>query len=261
MADSQNTRFVNNAVYDALDERWYDAQDDPVALLRAEAACRTPWIGGEIRARLGSRPVRVVDIGCGAGFLANALAREGHAVTGVDLSEGALAVAARHDETRSVRYERGDALRLPLEDASCDVACAMDFLEHVEDPGAVVAEAARVLRDDGLFFFHTFNRNVWAWLVVIKGVEWFVKNTPRDLHVLRLFLKPEEVRAMCAANGLRVEDLRGVQPAFDPGALLRLVASGTVPESFRFRFTTSTRISYTGVATKDARGAGGGDLA
>src|SRR6201999_1216443 len=111
-------------------------------------------------------------------------------VTGLDASPESLVVAARHDETGSVRYERGDALALPYADASFDAVCAMDFLEHVEEPARVVAECSRVLRPGGLFFFHTFNRSFLAWLVVIKGVEWFVRNTPRDMHVLRLFIPP-----------------------------------------------------------------------
>jgi 2-polyprenyl-6-hydroxyphenyl methylase/3-demethylubiquinone-9 3-methyltransferase len=179
-------------------------------------------------------------------------------VTGIDTSERSLAVAARHDATRLVRYTAGDALRLPFADASFDVTCAMDFLEHVEEPGAVVAEAARVLRPGGLFFFHTFNRNWWAWLLVIKGVEWFVRNTPRDLHVYRLFLKPAEVRAMCAANRLTVREMRGLQPSIPSAPLVRLLVSGRVPRDFQFRFTRSTAVGFTGVATKEPERAEGG---
>jgi 2-polyprenyl-6-hydroxyphenyl methylase / 3-demethylubiquinone-9 3-methyltransferase len=243
---------VNNAVYDTLDERWYDAQDDPVALLRAESASRTPWVAGEIQTRLRA-PARVLDVGCGGGFLSNALAKSGHRVTGVDASQTSLAVAARHDETRSVRYTLGDARHLPFDRGTFDVVCAMDFLEHIDEPAAVVAEAARVLAPGGLFFFHTFNRTWLAWLVVIKGVEWFVKNAPSDLHVLRLFLKPREVQAMCAANGLSMQELRGFQPVIVSRAFLRLIGTGTVPKDFEFRFTTSTRIGYTGMAAKGPR--------
>jgi 2-polyprenyl-6-hydroxyphenyl methylase/3-demethylubiquinone-9 3-methyltransferase len=241
---------VNNAVYDELGERWYDADDDPVALLRAESASRTPWIVSEIETRLSRMPVRVLDMGCGGGFLSNALALAGHEVTGVDSSTSSLDVAARHDGTRRVRYTLCDARRLPFEGGSFDVVCAMDFLEHVDEPRGVIAEAARVLAPGGLFFFHTFNRSLLAWLVVIKGVEWFVKNTPKDLHVLRLFLKPDEVCAMCAAHDLSVQTLRGLEPVLFSRAFLRLLGTRTVPRDFEFRFTRSTRIAYTGVAAK-----------
>jgi len=246
------SQSINNAVYDTLDERWYDAQDDPIALLRAESAFRTPWVVTEIQSKLSSGSVRVLDLGCGGGFLSNALAKRGHQVTGVDASQSSLDVAARHDATRSVRYALGDAKRLPFDASTFDAVCAMDFLEHVDEPQVVIAEAARVLVPGGLFFFHTFNRTWLAWLVVIKGVEWFVQNTPKDLHHLRLFLKPREVQAMCAAQGLRVQALRGFEPAILSRAFLHLLATGTVSEDFEFRFTKSTRIGYTGVAAKQA---------
>jgi 2-polyprenyl-6-hydroxyphenyl methylase/3-demethylubiquinone-9 3-methyltransferase len=241
---------VNNRIYDELGDRWYDAQDDPVALLRAESACRVPWIAESVGRAFGSGPVRVLDVGCGAGFLSNALALRGFAVTGVDASAKSLDTAARHDRTQQVRYRVGDARQLPFPDRSFDVACAMDFLEHVDEPGVVVAEIARILEPGGLFFFHTFNRNWLSWLVVIKGVEWFVRNTPKDLHVLRLFLKPGEVRAMCEEQGLEVDEMRGLEPVIPSAAFFRLLLTGTVPSDFRFRFTGSTRIGFTGRARK-----------
>jgi 2-polyprenyl-6-hydroxyphenyl methylase/3-demethylubiquinone-9 3-methyltransferase len=193
---------------------------------------------------------RVLDVGCGGGFLANALAREGHLVTGIDASAESLAVAARHDATGNVRYDLGDALALAYDTASFDVVCAMDFLEHVEDPARVVEEASRVLRPGGLFFFHTFNRNALAWLVVIKGVEWFVKNTPSDMHVLRLFVKPAELRAMCHRSGLEVCEFHGSAPAVFSRAFWTMLATRSVPPDLRFEFTRSPLIAYTGFARR-----------
>jgi 2-polyprenyl-6-hydroxyphenyl methylase/3-demethylubiquinone-9 3-methyltransferase len=244
---------VNNAVYDGLGERWYEAQDDPIALLRAETAHRTPWVIDTIHARWGAAgPVRVLDVGCGAGFLANALAADGMEVTGLDASASSLAVAERHDTTRSVRYQVGDACRLPYPDASFDVVSAMDFLEHVTSPASVIAEASRVLASGGLFFFHTFNRTFLSWLVVIKGVEWFVKNTPPRLHVHSLFCTPAEVRGMCTASGLTVSAIRGQRPAIS-SAFFRMLATGAVPGDFAFCDTTSTATGYMGVAIREPR--------
>jgi 2-polyprenyl-6-hydroxyphenyl methylase / 3-demethylubiquinone-9 3-methyltransferase len=238
---------VNNAMYDDLGERWYAADDDPVALLRAESRLRNPWVVTRIVRERGAR-ARVLDVGCGAGFLSNHLAREGFDVTGVDASRDSLDVAARHDVSGTARYLLGDALALPFPAASFDVVCAMDFLEHVEDPAAVVAEISRVLKPGGLFFFHTFNRNPVAWLVIIKGVEWFVKNTPRHMHVLRLFIKPSELARICAANGLRVTELHGSEPVVFSWAFWRMLLTRVVPPNFRFRFSRSTLLAYTGYA-------------
>ena len=250
--DTAPTRAVNNALYDTLGERWYAADDDPVALLRAESRLRNPWVAERIRAHFVGRidPVRVLDIGCGGGFLSNHLSKEGFEVAGLDASADSLAVAARHDLTRNVRYTRGDALSLPFANQSLDVVCAMDFLEHVEDPARVVAEAARVVRPGGLFFFHTFNRNLLAWLVVIKGVEWFVKNTPKDMHVLRLFIKPAELARMCEASGLKTVELHGSAPVVGSLAFWKMLATRVVPRDFRFHFARSTRIAYTGFAER-----------
>lgn len=242
---------VNNAIYDELGERWYAANDDPVALLRAESRLRNPWVVEHIVRERG-HGASVLDVGCGAGFLSNHLARQGFDVTGIDASQASIDVAARHDTSRGARYLLGDAARLPFADASFDVVCAMDFLEHVEDPARVLAEAARVLKPGGLFFFHTFNRNPVAWLVIIKGVEWFVKNTPRHMHVLRLFIKPNELVRMCAASGLAVTALHGSQPVIFSWAFWRMLFTRVVPADFRFRFSSSTLLAYTGYARRGA---------
>ncbi|MBA3539465.1 MAG: 3-demethylubiquinone-9 3-O-methyltransferase [Deltaproteobacteria bacterium] len=247
--DVRDDRAVNNAWYAALGDRWYDACDTPIALLRAEARHRNPWIAGEIAQRLGERSVRVLDIGCGAGFLANDLAARGHRVAGLDAAEDNLAVARLRDATGSVTYQRGDAYALPYADASFDVVCALDLLEHVEDPARVIAEVARVLTPSGLFFFHTFNRTWLAHLIVIKGVEWFVRNTPKDLHVLRLFLTPAEVTAMCRSHDLELVALKGSRPRFR-WPLWRMVLTGAVGDDFAFTFTRSTQLGFTGYARK-----------
>jgi 2-polyprenyl-6-hydroxyphenyl methylase/3-demethylubiquinone-9 3-methyltransferase len=244
--------LVNNHVYESLGESWYRAEDDPVALLRAESRLRNPWIAARITQAFQGKNCDILDVGCGGGFLSNYLGGLGHRVVGLDASPDALAVAAQHDPSKRVRYQHGNALDLPFANASFDAVCALDFLEHVENPERVIAEAARVLRPSGLFFFHTFNRSFLAWLVVIKGVEWFVRNTPRNLHVLRLFLKPAEVRAACQKQGLRAVEMRGMRPAFGR-AFWKLLFTRRVPADFGFRFCRSTGLGFCGVASQSAR--------
>ena len=247
--DDKPVRQVDNTIYRRLGDRWYDADDDPVALLRAEARHKNPWIAARLADAFGGRPCRLLDLGCGAGFLANDLAARGNQVVGLDASPDALEVARAHaDPVRAPVYVEGDAMSLPWPDGEFDAVCAMDFLEHVEHPHRVIAEAARVLTPGGRFFFHTFNRTWLAWLVVIRGVRWFVRNTPRDLHVLRLFVKPSELQAMCRAVGLEVVELHGTRPRFD-GALARMIATGRVRD-VSFRFSRSLALGYAGVARR-----------
>lgn len=246
-------RRVDNTIYEQYGERWYDAHDDPVALLRAEARTKNPWALAAIRRRFPDRDpatITVLDLGCGAGFLANDLARAGLRVTGVDLSPDSLAVARAHDSTGTVDYRVADALALPFPDASVDVVACMDLLEHVEDPSALVREAARVLRPGGLFLVHTFNRTWLADLVVIRGVAWFVKSTPPDMHVLRLFVTPEELAGYCRDAGLDPPVLCGIAPDPRRLAFWRMLWTREVPDDFTFRLVRGTRIAYLGHATR-----------
>jgi 2-polyprenyl-6-hydroxyphenyl methylase / 3-demethylubiquinone-9 3-methyltransferase len=240
---------VNNRWYADLGAKWYAAQDTPIALLRAESRHRNPWIAEELGRAFGGAPCRVLDLGCGAGFLSNYLAARGHQVTGIDTTPENLTVARANDGSRTARYELGDACALPYVDASFDVVCAMDLLEHVEDPERVIAEASRVLAPGGLFVFHTFNRTWQARLVVIQGVAWFVKNAPDDLHVLRLFVTPDELRAMCAAQGFEPPVIHGSRPRFR-WPLWRMLLTGKVGDDFAFTTTPSTKLGYTGIARR-----------
>ena len=236
---------IDNAWYANLGARWYEAQDTPIALLRAEARHRNPWLAEQI----GTTPCDVLDLGCGAGFLANDLAVRGHRVTGLDTTPESLEIARQHDRTGSVRYQLGDACELQYADDSFDVVCAMDLLEHVEAPARLIAEVGRVLRPGGTFFFHTFNRTWQSNLIVIKGVELFVKNVPKDLHVIRMFLTPEEVAAFCQQHALELVEIRGSRPRFR-WPLWRMLATGKVGDDFEFMFTSSTKLGYTGFARK-----------
>lgn len=241
---------INNALYDELGERWYTATDNPVALLRAESRLRTSWVVSELQAHFGERPLAILDVACGGGFLANPLAEAGHGVTGIDLSRDSLEVAQRHDPTHSVTYLPMDARRLTFPDGQFDVVCMMDFLEHLSERDEVIREASRVLRPGGWFFFHTFNRTPISRLIAIKGVAWFVKNTPDNMHVYELFLKPSELNELCARHRLVIEEITGVRPRVFTWAFLKLLFTGRVSDRFQFEFTRSQRIGYCGRARK-----------
>lgn len=243
----RQTRFktINNDFYDELAEGWYTDFAHPIALLRAENAVRVPWIIQQIGPKK-----TVLDVGCGAGLLTNALAQAGHTTFGIDLSPKSLAVAKQHDKTQSVHYEVANAYSLPYPDATFDVVCAMDILEHVEKPALLLSEASRVLKPHGLFFFHTFNRNLLSYFLVIKGVEWCVKNAPKNMHVYPLFIKPEELRQMCLEKNLTVQKFHGFRPQLFSFAFLKLIFTKIVPPHFSFCFSKSLATGYCGYAQK-----------
>lgn len=241
---------INNDFYETLGERWITAKDDPVALLRAEGRYKEQWIVTRLEKIFPKKKLKILDIGCGAGFLAHRLSQEGHAVWGVDLSEGSLEVARAHDSTQRVVFQKADAMAIPHEAESFDVVCSMDFLEHVDQPMAVIAEASRLLRPGGLFFFHTFNRNWLSRIVVIKGVEWFVKNTPPHMHLYHLFIRPDELAAGCRKVGLEPVEWTGLAPVIWKKAFWKLLWRREVPHDFEFTSTSSLKLSYMGYAVK-----------
>jgi 2-polyprenyl-6-hydroxyphenyl methylase/3-demethylubiquinone-9 3-methyltransferase len=244
MAETQ----INNSFYDEYGERWYEAFDDPIALLRAQNRLEFPWIVERVE-KANFETVRVLDVGCGGGFLSNELGQRNYEVTAVDRSFESIKIAQKHDTSLRVNYMVADAYHLPFEAESFEVITAMDFLEHVERPAEIIREFSRVLKPGGLFFFHTFNRNRLSHLVVIKMVEWLVKNTPKNMHVIELFIKPEELKKYCVDAGLEVRELIGIRPRYSTIPLKNLI-SGIVPPGMEFCFTKNLHLSYLGMAVK-----------
>lgn len=235
---------VDNSFYNTLGERWLTAEDHPIALLRAEAKLRNAWVLERIKRTF--QTARVLDVGCGAGLLSRSLAEQGHSVTGVDLAEKALEIARK---TCAGDFLLADASNLPFADEAFDVVCTLDVLEHVEPVGPVIAEGARVLRSGGLWITYTFNRTPEAWLLAVKGMEWVVNNTPKHLHVWRLFLTPKELSRMATKHGMQFESFQGLRPEIN-SAFWRLIKTGVVPKDFSFRYTPSLRVGYLGCAKK-----------
>lgn len=240
---------INNEIYHDYGDRWYTAQNDPIALLRAESKIKNKWILERLHEHNILPDANILDVGCGAGFLTNFMAENGFNVSGIDLSQESLNVAHKHDTTKKVRYKLANAYELPYPDQSFDIITSLDFLEHVDSPQSVIKEVSRVLKPNGLFFYHTFNRNILSHLVVIKCVEWFVQNTPKDMHVIDLFIKPSEVEKFCNDNSMSVKQVVGLRPKFSTIPFKNYI-SGVVPKSLEFKITKSTLLSYLGYAQK-----------
>jgi len=241
---------VYNQIYDDLKEKWYEADDDPVAVLRAENKLKNPWVLKEIAKNFDPKETKILDVGCGGGFLSNFLAPEIKEVHAIDISGESIKVAKKYDTTGKVKYLTGDASELPYEDNSFDVVCLMDMLEHVENPAEVIKEGGRVLKPGGQLFFHTFNRTPMSWFLAIKFLEWFVPGTPKNMHVYHLFIKPKELQKMGEDIGLSDFFFTGTKAVMFSMSTLKSLISRKLHPDFKFKFTKSLGVGYVGYARK-----------
>ncbi len=247
--------LINNQFYDELDERWYNDDGHIIALLRAESRVKAVYVR-EVFAREGvTGKAKVLDIGCGAGFISNLLASDGLEIHGMDQSSRSIAVAARHAPPgANVHYTSGDAYALAYPDASFDAVLLLDFLEHVEEPGQAIKEAARVLKPGGVLVFYTFNRTFLAGLLAVKAVEFIARDCPKNFHLLRLFIKPKELEAMAVAAKLRVQEFRGLRPKILHWPFLASILRRKVHKEFDFTFTSDLHLGYMGFGSKSLGG-------
>lgn len=157
---------------------------------------------------------RVIDVGCGGGFMAERLARLGARVTGVDPSEEVLAQARRHAQEGGldITYAAGRGEQLPVADGSAQRVVCVDVLEHVDDPRAVVFEVARALEPGGIFLFDTFNKTLFARWVMVYLAEDVLRLLPWGIHDPDKFITPAELTGMLKEAGFEVGRISGVGP-------------------------------------------------
>lgn len=196
------------AKFSALAHRWWDP-DGEFRPLHQINPLRLDWIDGI--ARLAGKSV--LDVGCGGGILAEAMARRGAQVRGIDLSDPALKVAQLHlvESRLAVDYEAISAEALAArQPAAHDAVTCMELLEHVPDPGSLVRACARLARPDGHVFFSTINRNPKSYLFAVIGAEYVLKLLPRGTHDYAKFVKPSELARHCRSAGLAVDEILGM---------------------------------------------------
>ncbi|MFN4263732.1 MAG: bifunctional 2-polyprenyl-6-hydroxyphenol methylase/3-demethylubiquinol 3-O-methyltransferase UbiG [Thioalkalivibrionaceae bacterium] len=219
------------AHYQALADRWWD-EKGPFWPLHVLNRLRVEWIVqrvAETFARDAAAPdalqdLRVLDIGCGGGILAEALARRGARVTAIDVTPKNIAVAENH--RRKVAAEEGlnlvidyrleslEALAEAFErDASdgFDCVCNMEVLEHVEGPIEFLRLSAAQVRPGGLLLIATLNRTWRSWLIAIVGAEYLLKILPRGTHRWSKFLHPVELTGPLQATGFAIAARTGVR--------------------------------------------------
>ncbi|MFY9314787.1 MAG: bifunctional 2-polyprenyl-6-hydroxyphenol methylase/3-demethylubiquinol 3-O-methyltransferase UbiG [Burkholderiales bacterium] len=196
------------AKFGDLAHRWWDPQGE-FRPLHELNPLRLRWIDG--LAPLAGK--RVLDVGCGGGILAEAMARLGASVTGIDLSEKPLRVAQLHlvESGLSIQYDLKSAEQYSEQFADAfDVVTCMELLEHVPDPASTVAACARLAKPGGRVFFSTINRNPKAYLFAVVGAEYLLRLLPRGTHDYARFIKPSELTRWCRDAGLDPVELKGM---------------------------------------------------
>lgn len=214
--------------FSSLAHRWWDV-DGEFGPLHAINPLRLDWIDG-IAPLKGQR---VLDVGCGGGILADAMARKGADVLGIDLAEKSLKVAQLHAleaGTSQITYRlvAAEALAAKMPD-QFDVVTCMEMLEHVPDPASVVQACARLAKPGGWVFFSTINRNPKSFLMAILGAEYVLNLVPRGTHEYARLLRPSELARFCRDAGLDMQQSCGLQYN---------------PISGRYRLSTNTSVNY-----------------
>ena len=210
MQTNHNFDPTELAKFSDLAHRWWD-KDSEFRPLHQINPLRMAWIADI--AELNGK--RVLDVGCGGGILADAMARSGASVLGIDLSAKALRVAQLHAleaQTENVEYREVSAESLALEvPGSFDVVTCMEMLEHVPDPSLVVQACATLVKPGGHVFFSTINRNAKAYLFAVVGAEYILNLLPRGTHDYAKLIKPSELAGHCRNSGLDLLCTKGLQ--------------------------------------------------
>lgn len=196
----------------ALASRWWDAQGELRTLHDINPA-RTAYIAE----RWPLAGAKVLDVGCGGGLLAEALAARGATVTGIDAAADAVEVARLHlhESALTVDYLCTTAEEHAANHADTyDLVTCLEMLEHVPDPAAVVAACARLVRPGGALCFSTLNRTPKSYALAIVGAEYVLGLLPRGTHDWSRFIRPSELDAWCRAAGLDLAELAGIR--YDP---------------------------------------------
>ena len=194
--------------FSALAHRWWDPSSE-FKPLHAINPLRLEWI--DSHAAISGKTI--LDIGCGGGILSESMAQRGAEVTGIDLSDKALAVARLHllESGNRVNYQKIAAEELASQAAgSFDIVTCMEMLEHVPSPASIIAACAALVKPGGHVFFSTINRNAKAYALAVVGAEYLLKLLPKGTHDYAKFIKPSELSRWAKSVGLEPDELIGM---------------------------------------------------
>jgi 2-polyprenyl-6-hydroxyphenyl methylase/3-demethylubiquinone-9 3-methyltransferase len=178
--------------FDDLAAKWWDPDGEFKPLHQIN-----PLRVGFINERANLEGIKVLDVGCGGGILAEALSKLGAQVTGIDASEQTIGVAQNHSNAvgSNVSYYQTtiEEFIANKPEEKFDVVTCLEMLEHVPSPGEIIKTCSTILKDDGDIFFSTINRNPRSYLFAIVGAEYILNLLPKGTHDYQKFIKPSEL--------------------------------------------------------------------
>ncbi len=194
--------------FEELASRWWDRNSEFKALhdinpLRANFIDQYSPVAGK----------SLIDVGCGGGILAEAMAQRGATVTGIDMAEAPLGVARIHQLESGVEvdYQQSTAEQMAeANPAAFGIVCCLEMLEHVPDPAAVVQACADLCTTGGNLYFSTINRNPKSYAFAIVGAEYVLNLLPRGTHEYTRFIKPSELATWIRAAKLELREMTGL---------------------------------------------------
>ncbi len=257
---------VDNKIYDKDANLWWQ-DDNYLSLLKNSVNPTRHEFFLEALDRFidPERDVRLLDVGCGGGYLAEAFAGGGCRVVGFDPSVPTIRTARLHTLRTGLRIDYGAALgeHLPFNSAEFDAVACCDVLEHVDDLDQVVSEASRVLKPGGLFFFDTINRTFLSWLAIIKiSQDWrLTAFFPPRTHAWSKFIRPGELGALMRRYSIEPGRMVGMVPRLNPfltlAWLIRIKAGRASFKDFgeanRLEPGESLAMNYMGFGVKNVR--------
>ena len=202
-----HVRDAEIAKFDALAGSWWDPAG-PMQPLHAMNPLRVGWIASRL-----PEASTLLDVGCGAGLAAEALARRGFTVTGIDAAPAVIAAARQHaaEAGITVTYRQVDAAALVAEGQRFAAITALEVIEHVADPAAFLRDLTQLLAPGGRVFISTLNRTARSLVVAKWGAEYVLRLLPRGTHDWRRFVTPAELAQLARAAGLRMTDSAGMR--------------------------------------------------
>ena len=208
-APVENVDSAEIAKFSALAHRWWDPGGEfrPLHEINPLRLAHVERLVGGIAGK------RVLDVGCGGGILAEAMAAKGARVLGIDLADKPLKVATLHrmESGSPVEYRLVSAEALAAETPGAfDVVTCMEMLEHVPEPASVVKACATLLKPGGWAVFSTINRNPKSFLFAIVGAEYVLRMLPRGTHEYARFITPSELARDCREAGFSIADVTGM---------------------------------------------------